>query len=432
MLRRLTVLLTAAVVLCAVGVAGAGAEAQENQDVYSRAGLPTKDPDAALDQALEKLVAMTGGPPGVIVVVQRDQYREVHSFGVANLKSETPPRFEDHMRLASTSKAFSGAAALSLVGDGVLSLDDTIGEHLPGLPDAWSGVTLRQLLNHTSGLPDFSQSQDFQETLTTSLTQARPPEELLAFVEDEPLNFEPGSQYNYSNSDNVTVGLMVEAATGQTYEEQLKEQVFGPLGLEKTSLPRGANLGEPFIHGYDNDPSEQPPEDLSETFAAGWAWAAGGMVSTPADLNTFVRSYVGGELFDAPTRSQQLQVIEGADSEPPGPGKNSAGLGIFRYETECGTVWGHTGNTLGYTQFMAASPEGSRSVTVSVNEQLSPREGAPGVFEALRDAETRAVCAALAEQPPDTPDTGGPSLLLPAAGLLVAAGLLGFGMIRRH
>ena len=92
-------------------------------------------------------------------------------------------------------------------------------------------------------------------------------------------------------------------------------------------------------------------------------------------------------------------MFEGGGSDPPGPGKNSAGLGVFRYETRCGTVWGHTGNTLGYTQFMAASSDGSRSATVSVNSQLTPPDvGDPEAFKALRRAEELAVCAALAGQ----------------------------------
>ena len=355
-----------------------------------------KGADAALDRALEELVTMDGGPPGAIAIVQRGSHREVHSFGVRNLKGALPIRANDHMRIASAAKAFSGAVALSLVSEGKLSLQDTIGERLPELPEDWSEVTLRQLLNHTSGIPDFSLEPDFRDALLASLTKAPPPEELLSFVEDEDLLFDPGSEYHYSNSDNIAVALMVEAATNRSYESQLQEHVFGPLGLTETSLPAGAKLPKPFIHGY--DPSESPPEDLSEIIAAGWSWASGGIVSTPGDLNRFIRGYVGGRLFGSKTRSKQRQVIEGGGSEPPGPGKNSAGLAIFRYETRCGTVWGHTGNTPGYTQFAAASPNGSRSVTVSVNTQLTPTNGEPGVFEALRRAEGRAVCAALADR----------------------------------
>jgi D-alanyl-D-alanine carboxypeptidase len=104
---------------------------------------------------------------------------------------------------------------------------------------------------------------------------------------------------------------------------------------------------------------------------------------------------VGGELFDERTRAKQRRVVEDG-GEPPGPGKNSAGLGIFRFETRCGTVWGHTGNFFGDTQFMAASPDGRRSATVSINTRLVPTFGDPGANKALMRVEGLAVCAALA------------------------------------
>lgn len=365
------------------------------------AAAAARGPDATLDRALKELVAMEGGPPGVIAVVQRGEKREVHTFGVANLKSERPMMVDDRMRIASAAKAFSGAVALSLVSKGRLSLDDTIGERLSELPepppDAWSDVTLGQLLNHTSGLPDFSESEVFRAAVVGRLRHPDPPAELLAYAYGlnggDPL-FEPGSEYRYSNSDNVAVGLMVEDATAGIYEDQLKRRVYRPLGLKSTSLPVGPELSKPYIRGYDL--SEEPPEDVSELIAAGWAWASGGVVSTPADLNAFIRGYVGGELFGLETRRRQREVFEGGGSEPPGPGNNSAGLALFRYETGCGTVWGHTGNTAGYTQFMAASPDGNRSVTVSINAQITQKVGDPEAFEALRRAEERAVCAALA------------------------------------
>jgi D-alanyl-D-alanine carboxypeptidase len=355
-----------------------------------------KSADAALDRALEELVAMEGGPPGVIAVVQRGKHREVHTFGVRNIKSGLPIRVDDRMRIASVAKAFSGAVALSLVSEGKLSLHDTIGKWLRELlPEAWWEVTLRQLLNHTSGIPDLLGDPGVQKAFEASPKKAPPPEELLSLMENVDLLFAPGSEYHYSNSDNIVVALMAEAATGRSYEDQLREQVYKPLGLRKTSLPRGTNLRKPFIHGYDT--SKQPPEDVSKDLAAGWAWASGGIVSTPADLNAFIRGYVGGKLFDERTQAKQRRVIEGGSSEPPGPGMNSAGLGIFRYETPCGTVWGHTGNFLGYTQFAAASADGRRSVTVSINAQNTPTEGRPAVFRALMRAEELAVCAALAD-----------------------------------
>lgn len=367
----------------------------------SEASKRAQGPDVALDRALKKLVAMEGGPPGVIAVVQRGKKREVHSFGFANLKNERRMNVQDRMRIASAAKAFSGATALSLVSKGALSLDDTIGDLLSDLPEppprTWSKVTLRQLLSHTSGLPDFSKSDAFRNALLASLTHAPPPEKLLTYAYDlngGKLRFAPGTKYEYSNSDNIAVALMVEAATGKTYEDQLRKQVYAPLGLRKTSLPSGTRLGTPFIHGYDL--SERPPEDVSKIAAAGWAWASGGVVSTPSDLNTFIRGYVKGKLYDLQTRAQQRKVFKGGSSDPLGPGMNSAGLALFRYETRCGTVWGHTGNTSGYTQFMAASPNGKRSATVSINAQIAPPVGDPQAFKALRRAEGLAVCAALA------------------------------------
>jgi D-alanyl-D-alanine carboxypeptidase len=405
---RRTVLLLASLSVAVLLASGAALAvtplvgADENAE--AEAAAAAKGPDAALDRALKDLVAMEGGPPGVIAVVQRGERRQVHTFGVANLKSERPMRADDRMRIASTAKAFSGAVALSLVDEETLSLDDTIGERLSDLPEdfpedfpgGWSDVTLRHLLNHTSGLPDLLESKDFRDALVKRLRHPDPPAKLLSYAYGlnggEPL-FEPGSEYRYSNSDNIAVALMVEDATGDAYEDQLKKRVYRPLGLKSTSLPVGPELQKPYIHGYDL--SEQPPEDVSEAIAAGWAWASGGVVSTPSDLNVFVRGYVGGELFDREVRRQQREVFEGGGSEPPGPGNNSAGLAVFRYETGCGTVWGHTGNTLGYTQFMAASPNGRRSATVSINAQITPREDQQA-FEALRRAEERAVCAALA------------------------------------
>jgi len=186
---------------------------------------------------------------------------------------------------------------------------------------------------------------------------------------------------------------MIEAATGRSYERALHREVAAPFGLFDTTLPSDAKLPRPFVHGYDRDDTGVP-EDDSEVVAAGWAWASGGVVSTPEEANEFVRRYVAGRETDSKTHAQQFQFVQGGSSEPPGPGTNSAGLAIFRYETRCGTVYGHTGEFFGYTQFISATADGKRSATVSINAQITPRLN-PVRFAELRELYELAVCAAL-------------------------------------
>jgi D-alanyl-D-alanine carboxypeptidase len=361
--------------------------------VPSAGAVPAGPADRALDRALRKVVQAPGGPPGVISVVRRGRRSFVHRAGVADTKSKRPWRQFDHMRLASTSKAYNGAVALSLVRRGVLELDDTIGKRLPSLPAAWADVTVGQALHHTSGLPDFTTARYFADLNADPLRRFTPPE-LVAYVANEPLLFPPGSAYNYSNTDSIVVGLMAEAATGRSYERLLRSRVFSPLGLPGTSLPDGAGLPRPFAHGYDLEPPE-PGEDVSEAVSMSALWASGGLQSTSAELGRFIRGYVSGRLFGRALRRAQRRWVEG-HSEPIGPGMNSAGLALFRYRMSCGTVYGHTGNFLGYTQFAAASSDGRRSATVSANMRLTQVGPNPPAFRALRRAFARAACAALA------------------------------------
>lgn len=354
----------------------------------------TPEASRALQTAAEAVVDLPGGPPGVIAVVQHGSERDVVVAGVADVEDEAPPGPDLHMRIASTAKAYSGGVALSLVDDGVLALDDTVGDRLPWAPAAWSRVTLAQALHHTSGLPDFTADPGFQDYVGQHLDQPLPPRQVLAFVTDEPLRFTPGDEYHYSNTDNAVVALMAEAAAGRTYERLLAEEVLEPLGLEGTSLPRGVRMPRPFMHGYQPE-DDGAQTDVSEVFAPGWAWASGGIVSTPGDQNRFIRAYIGGRLFGDEVRRAQFDWTPGGRSEPPGPGVNSAGLAVFRYRTGCGTVYGHTGNIGGYTQFFAASEDGRRSAVVAINRQATP-ETAPVVFRGLRKVFRLAVCAAFA------------------------------------
>lgn len=280
-------------------------------------------PDRVLQRQLQQLTTEPGGPPGVIAVLKRGSRTEIYRAGVAETGTSRPIRTTDHMRIASTAKAYSGAVSLQLVDRGKLRLNDTIGKVLPRLPRAWHRITLRQLLNHTSGLPDFSSNEEFLELLTANPRRHFDSRRLLDFVADEPPVFRPGSRYAYSNSDNIAVALMAEAVTGHRYEDLLARLVYRPLDLRRTSLPQGYRLPEPYMHGYDVTPPN-PPEDVSEAISASGVWASGGIVSTPKDMTAFVRGYAGGKLISDRTRRQQLKWVNGA-SEPAAPARTRPG-----------------------------------------------------------------------------------------------------------
>ena len=366
------------------------APAQTTARTKSRTQVTT---GAALQKALNQLVAMPDGPPGVIVIVQHGGRSAIYQAGTASLADRRPLSTSDHARLASFAKAYSGAVALSLVSSGKLRLSSTIGQVLPALPRAWHRVTLQDVLQHRSGLPDYTKSKALQQRLARYPRATILPDQLLRYVFGKPLQFLPGSRYKFDNSDSVVAAMMAEAVTGRSYNSLLSTLVYQPAGLSQTSLPAGFRMPRPYLHGYQLEPG-QPPEDVSEALTASAAWASGGIVSTPAEMNTFIRDYLAPLFFTRQTQAAQLSFVPG-NSSPPGPGTNSAGLAVFKYVTSCGTVYGHTGNTLGYTQFGAATLGGGNSVTVTATEQLSTSLH-PEVLALLRQAELLAVCAAMA------------------------------------
>ena len=363
--------------------------------VLAGGALAGTQEDAKLERGLERLTTkVEGGPPGASVLVLRGDRKQFFTSGVANVETGKPFRPNKKMRIASTSKAFSGAVALTLVDQGKLALDDTIGERLPGLAPKWDAVTLRQVLSHTGGLPNFTTDPGFQEYFSEHLTERGITiPELVAFVSDEDLEYTPGTQYEYSNTDNLIVALFAEEATGESYEDLLQELVFARLGLERTWLPGGTRLPGPRIEGYDTLPEI---ENITSCCSMAFVSASGGLYSTPFELATFMRAYAGGTMFSPAVRREQRTLFPGGGSEPPGPGEQDAGLAVFRYETRCGTVFGHTGNFPGYTQFAASNRRGTKSVAVSANRQLAP--DAPGIkapeaFVHLRKLFEDAVCA---------------------------------------
>jgi D-alanyl-D-alanine carboxypeptidase len=219
------------------------------------------------------------------------------------------------------------------------------------------------------------------------------PQELLGYVSDKPPKPAGGGVYKYSDSDNIIVGLMAEAVTGRSYESLLRRFIYRPAGMKHTSLPDTVAMPRPFMHGYTIENGK--PADDSEFINPALAWASGGIVSTPRDVVRFFRSYLGGELFDGRLQKRQFDFVSGSSS-PPGPGTNSAGLGVFRYRTRCGTVFGHTGSFPGYRLFAASARNGKRTISFSVNSQIvPPDQGDQAVSRAIRRAQTLAVCRLL-------------------------------------
>ena len=381
----------AVIVLCgaALAVALFGAGISSARRVSGAAFRP------GLAGELRGLISMPGGPPGAIAILQRGRQMRIIRAGVRDVRTHAPVAPNLTMRLASISKAFSGAVALALVQSHCLRLSDTIAELLPALPSGWGKVTLSEALQHTSGLPDFTEKPSFVDFVARHPHATPSPRFVLRFIAGEGLEFAPGSRYRYSNTDNFIVALMAEAVAHRSYEQLLNETIFAQLRTRHTSLPSGPQLRRPYLHGYVIEPPAAP-EDVSTALSAAYSWASGGLITTPAEMNRFVRAYVGARLFSRAVQAEQFHFVRGT-SGPPGPSLNFAGLAIFRYRTRCGAVYGHTGNTLGYTQFMAATPDGERSVTVSVSEQISDKStGAQlAAFHRLRAIEGDAVCAVL-------------------------------------
>lgn len=347
--------------------------------------------DAAIDRGLQRLVAAPGGPVGAIATLFRNGRTTVLQAGRADAARPGAPRLGDHMRIASVAKAFSGAVALRLVQEGRLGLDDTIGRRLPGtMPAAWSAITVREMLSHTSGLPDYTKSDRFREQATKDPHGYVAPMDIIDWVRKHRLVFTPGVRYEYSNTDNIVVGLIAQQVTGRSYGQLLSSLVFRPAGLTQTTFPtRRISLPAPFIHGYDVAPGKKP-HDVTTFLSPSGAWASGAIVSTPADLGAFIRADLGGRFFGEAQQREQLRFVRGSSS-PAGPGANSAGLAIFRYKTRCGTVYGHTGNFPGYVQWAAATADGRRSVTTSLN--IAAPTGA--LLAQLRSVQASAVCALL-------------------------------------
>jgi D-alanyl-D-alanine carboxypeptidase len=332
-----------------------------------------------LDSQLRRVVA--AGAPGAIALVNDGHEVRLHAAGVADRPTDRALRPTDRFRAGSMTKSFVAAAALQLVGEGKLSLNDSVERWLPGILPYGERVTVRQLLNLTSGVPD-NQGPVEAEFLKGNMTRSWSPRELVALVAHKKPDFAPGSSWAYSNTNYVLAGLIIERATGHRLGRELERRIFTPLRLRHTSFPVNASaIAGSHASGYAF--LEDKLRDVTVLNPSGM-WAAGNLVSTAADIAHFWHVLLGGKLL-APAQLAAMKTTVHAWKGTP----FRYGLGIQEIPTPCGTLWGNGGDLAGYVNVFHNSEDGTRQAGVIVNVNPMP--------EALGEARGQARQTAMAD-----------------------------------
>ncbi len=250
-----------------------------------------------------------------------------------------------------------------------------------------------------SGLKSYSFDPKFNETLDQEPQKAWTPQELLNIAYDSPIQFAPGTQYDYSNTNIVLLGLVIEKLTGMSLSDAFEKRIFKPLGMTHTSLPAAndSSIPDPHPQGYQFGtnvatinsyalPEAQLAAALAGTLKPvnetdenpSWAWAAGGAISTAGDLTTYVKKLVGGGLLDAQTQKTRLDSIK--PTNPAQPTVAGYGLGIAKF----GPLIGHDGQVPGYMTFMGYDPNTDLSVVIMTNLAAVPSTGEGSALTILK------------------------------------------------
>ncbi|CAL9517803.1 D-alanyl-D-alanine carboxypeptidase [Streptomyces sp. enrichment culture] len=315
------------------------------------AGLPDADATAAL--------VRVGGTEGV--------WRG--SSGVHDLRTGRPADPAARFRAGSVTKVFTAAVALQLAAEGRLDLDRTARSYLPELiPASYAGVTVRQLLNHTHGIPapDFPGST-VEEWYAQRLRVHDPRDMVRSATAKEP-EFAPGKRQHYLNIGYTVTGLLIERVTGDTYEHQLARRVLRPLGLRDTYSPgTDPRITGPHNHGYQRmrlDDGTTGLRDVS-VWTSTDGWAAGDLVSTTKDLERFTRALFRGEVVRGPLLEEMFTLPKVTDLATGDAAAYSAGLSMKVLGGR--EVWGKTGGRWGYNAAIASTRDGSRTLVYSVN-----------------------------------------------------------------
>ncbi|MFE2105963.1 serine hydrolase domain-containing protein [Kitasatospora sp. NPDC059463] len=318
----------------------------------------------ALDEALEGVVGTGGASSSLVRVTEHGRTVWKGTEGVGDFSTGAEPPANGRFRIASVTKTFVATVVLQLVGEGRFGLDDTVESLLPGAVPGGGAITVRQLLNHTSGLFDYLDDpavgiRDDATWLREGRWRSWTPQQLLAVATSHPPHFEPGTGFFYANTNYVLAGMIVERVTGHDWRREVERRIIDRLGLTGTSMPLHATaIRGPHAHTYLDLPGG--PVDITEMEPSEMD-AAGAGISTTADLDTFLRALLGGRLLPAPLLTEMLTVA-------PASGIGQYGLGIGRLTTPCGEVWGNNGATgRGHNSAVYGTPDGRRVVALSTN-----------------------------------------------------------------
>jgi D-alanyl-D-alanine carboxypeptidase len=386
-LARLAARSTALVAIAALTAGTAPATADHDPGGHHARGLAaTMKADA---QAL-----LPQGAPGVLVDVRTPHRTVKVRAGYGNKAEKTPVPWNARFRIGSLTKTYVAATVLQLVGEGHLSLETTVDEVLPGVVRGNGNdgrrITVRQLLQHTSGLPNYVQDlplifslEGFQKHRFDTVT----PQRAVRLAVSRRPDFAPGTSWNYSNTGYILAGMIIEAVTGQTWQQEVRQRIVGPLDLTQTFLPgTRAGIPGPNAIGYEKFPGpDATAEDLdwsreinATRYNPSWTGASGDIISTTRDTQRFLRALIGGEVL----RPAELAEMQNTVQTPKAwrsfwPGMRY-GLGIMRVQSSCGPYWSHGGDVMGFTTRNGISADAKRSVMVTINsDSLERRPGVP-------------------------------------------------------
>ena len=309
--------------------------------------------------ALEQIV--DDGVPGVVGLARRGGQVVAAASGVADVAAGRPMATRDRVRVGSITKTMVATVVLQLAAEHRLRLSDSLARWLPGLVPGGRAITVRELLQHTSGIYNYTNDPGFWPAVKADPTRVWPPRALIAIAVAHPPLFPPGTAFAYSNTEYLLLGLVIEKATGHPLGRELADRIFAPLGMQHTSLPFAQVIPPaPYAHGYLlHQPGAPGPVDVTQV-SPSIGWAAGGVVSTAGDLARFYTALLSGQLLPPRLLHQMLTTV------PSGPG-TGYGLGIISMHTPCGTAWGHPGDFPGYLSNAYTTLGGGRQAIVLIN-----------------------------------------------------------------